>query len=159
VAVGSQPKVGHSEADLVFDGTGFVASWIVRGTSSSSLHLARIGKDGTLLDGPATSDGIFVGDPKHSKVSARLARLGAGAPVVWGWSADAYTTGIGATRFTPDGHLLDVPGPDDGLWVIGDFGASDYALPEILWGTDHALVTWSTPEFDQTRKFGLGAAV
>jgi hypothetical protein len=145
VPVAAMPMVGHAEADLVFDGTSFVASWVEPASTSRPVHIARIAPDGTLLDGPATADGITVGNPTLVKSTPRLARFSSGSLLVWGWtSADFTGGGISGTRVTTDGKLLDVPTDGDGRWFISDFGASSYGLPEILWSGDRALVTWVT---------------
>lgn len=158
--VASMPKVGHDQADLVFDGTAFVASWVRPGSTSSAVHVARFTRDGTLLDGPASTDGLVVGDPNRPKSTPRIARLGAGSLMVWGYRSakDYYVTGIGGARFTSDGKLPDIPGDDDGRWFVSDFGASSYGLPEVLWGGDRALLVWVT-QAGANDTFGMASGV
>jgi hypothetical protein len=64
---------------------------------------------------------------------------------VWGHrlANDFFAQGIGGTRFTSDGKLLDVPGDNGGRWFLADYGAGSSSLVEILWGADRALVVWT----------------
>ncbi|MBN2573435.1 MAG: hypothetical protein JXP73_02610 [Deltaproteobacteria bacterium] len=156
-AVDAVPGVGHEEAELIFDGTNFVASWTQRRDSSTlDLHVVRITPDGELLDGePTAGTSIAVSDGNNP----RIARFGSGSLLVWGHrvGSDFFAEGIGGARFTVGGTLLTPPAAEDQQWLVGDYGAGWYSLPEILWGDDRALVVWRTPENDD--QFDLACAV
>jgi hypothetical protein len=158
IAVDAVPGVGHDETKLVFDGTSFVASWTQRRDSSTiEQHVARVTPMGEVLDGaPTTGSGFLVGTGN----TPRIARFGSGSLLVWGHRSpeDYYSQGVGAARFTATGTLLDQPAAGDDRWLVSDYGAGWYSLPEILWGDDRALVVWRTPN-SQSDLFDIGCAV
>ena len=157
-AVDAVPKVGHDDAQLVFDGTNFVAQWSERVDSSTvQMRLARISPMGTLLDGPATSGGITVGGGG----SPRLAPFSGGSLIVWGFrsASDFFTQGLGGTRLGTDGKLLDLPGDGGGRWFLSDYGAMASSLFEIRGAGDRALVVWANRASSQKNVFDVGCAL
>jgi hypothetical protein len=154
-AVDAVPKAGHDDTQLIFDGTNFLAQWRQNVDSSTDkMHVARISPAGALLDGSAMSGGIVVGGGG----APRLARFAGGSLIVWGHLLlPDFVQGIGGTRLTTDGHLLDVPGDGGGRWFLSE-GAGSHSLVEILWGGDRALVVWANPA-SQDDVFDVGCAV
>jgi hypothetical protein len=158
VSVDAVPKVGHHETELIFDGTNFVASWTQEPDSSTvQQHIARIAPDGTLIGGdPVTGASTIVNSGNNS----RIGRFGSGTIAVWGHrlASDFFSEGFGIARFGADGSPLDPLGNDTALWMVADYGAGWYALPEIVWGNDRALLVWAT-QTSSNNVFDLGCAV
>jgi hypothetical protein len=161
-AVDAVPGVGHAEGQLIFDGTNFVAAWTQRVDSSTiRMHVARFTSTGTLLDGPATTGG---GIDVSNGASPRITRFAGGSLIVWGHFVEHFFgLGIGGTRMTTAGRLLDVPGDNGGRWFIADYGANNYSLPEIVWGGDRALLVWANQSTSDSASmddlFSIGAGV
>lgn len=128
------------EPQVIFDGTQFVVLYGFSTSGSPTVRVSRIPLDGTLTDSPASVGGI--------QGSPTLARFGAGSVIVWDTHRGTSPRyGIAATRYTMDGQFLDMPLATGGVLIEGSLATMsfpDSPNPAIAWGSDRALMIWST---------------
>ena len=147
VSAGAAPE---TDVDVASHSEHFVLAWYASRNPSfigdGEIRGARVGADGTLLDGAATAGGFAVNTTERSKGHPRVARFGDGALVVWG-SQDFSTTaaGILGARIDASGMLLDGSAADEGLWlsrVPSPSIATRFVLPELASLGDRLLLAF-----------------
>jgi hypothetical protein len=159
---------GKSMGGVAFDGTRFLVAWgdSRRGEAGVNgpvhdVYAARIGTDGTLLDGPPATGGIVVNAfPGTSKLYSVVAPGGPGFVIAW-WIDGFYgDVGVFAARVDGDGVLLDGPASGTGLRVAGPtVFASRFVHPVAVPAAgDETLVAWvDNTEMSGSTKSILGA--
>lgn len=107
-----------------------------------TIRAARVGRDGTLLDGaPAPAGGralTFTDPSKFGRDYPRVGRLGSTTFVVWEHlDISSFERRITGTRLDAQGNPLDTSSTDDGLWIAMPGFAH---TPAIAFGGDRSLV-------------------
>jgi hypothetical protein len=138
----------EQEVDVAFDGTNYVLAWFQRPDPSLSdegtIRVARIGANGSALDGPSPTSGHAVSMTSSAKGHPRIARLGAGTLVVWQLGPAGVVPGyrIVGTRIGSDGTALDTSPTSEGLWIsLEPLGpGNEPVYPELAFGGAADLV-------------------
>jgi hypothetical protein len=112
----------QEDADVTFDGTGYVISWFHRKEQSilgeGEVRIARVGTDGRLLD----PEGRVIAPLRTdtSKRAPRIARLGGQTMVVWeriNYRGLGTSIWIAGTRVDSAGNALDSSDAADGTFI------------------------------------------
>jgi hypothetical protein len=146
IPVSAETGIDESFAAAFQGGQHFV-SWFHRPNSSSlssgTVRVARIGLDGSPLDGvPNPAGGHAVSFSKTPKDYPRLARFGSQLLVVWLLNDVAnFDRRIAGTRVGLDGLPLDSSPTDEGLWLSPQRDYTD--LPALAFAKDRALVAFA----------------
>jgi len=158
---GNQPQIA-------FDGTNYLVVWEDIKTLGFSPPVdgrilgRRIAPDGTLLDGPAESDGIVITSEPFSH-SPTATFDGTNFLVAWavGAFADYPPAGIFARQVTTNGTLLNGPPDELGLHISGlPPSWSRFVGPVILGGVINSLLAWvNNSEIMDTTKSVRGAFI
>lgn len=150
------------DLQVIFDGTQFVVLYGLSASGPLTVRVSRISLDGTLTDGPASAGGVTVAGPSAVAGGPTLSRFGAGSVIVWGTHRGTSPRyGIAATRYTVDGQFLDMPLTTGGVLIEGPLARmslADDPNPAIAWGSDRALMIWSTGGGDGSGGYDLGLA-
>jgi hypothetical protein len=156
---------------LTFDGTDYVAQWFADpGNGTPGVWLARIGTDGTLLDGPATQAGhVVLAKANPPSDPPALGRVGSGSLLAWrepggpSGSLSGSQPGIAAARFTADGMLPDTTAQAQGLLVFGPPpvpAIGDAALTALGYGGATSLLVWrSATDYSSKGSYDLDYAL
>jgi hypothetical protein len=139
----------QTDPHVAFDGTNYVVAWFdskeVSFIGDGDIRGARLGVDGTLLDGPAASGGFAISANEDLKGHPRVIAFAQGSLVVW--EVPQFTrsavAGIYGTRLSVNGALLDGPASDTGLVLSGP--PSDYSrsvFPVAASTGDSTMIAW-----------------
>jgi hypothetical protein len=148
IAVASTPAA-EMVPDVAFDGSQHVLAWFEdRGTSTigdGDIRGARVGTDGTLLDGPASAGGFAISTNVETKNNPRVIRFEPGVLVVWELLNYSGLSGIFGARIDQDGRLLQTVPTAAGLWLSGmprSETVSLFQFPALAFAEGRGLLTW-----------------
>ena len=132
----------------VFDGTRDIVVWYDAIETSligdGNIRGARLGRDGTLIDGPPENGGFVINDGPNVKDRPRAIKLGQGTLVVWGTPGYAGNGGAGLFGAQLGADGLPVGATDGvGITLSGQpEQAGEYMLPMVAALDDRGLVVW-----------------
>jgi hypothetical protein len=142
IAIVTAPGFQGDQPQIAFDGTNYFVVW-----SDGGIMGRRISTDGTLLGGPADSEGIAITtiSSSHNPTVAFD-----GTDFMVAWAVGSYPifppAGIFAARVSTDGILLDGPPEELGLSISGSPPSGSYfADPVNISGGRNLLLTWVSP--------------
>ena len=168
IAIATAPGFQGDQPQIAFDGTNYLVVW----NDIQTLGIAppvdgrimgrRIARDGTLIDGPAASEGIAINTTPSSH-SPTVAFDGTNFMVAWATGSFFLfpPAGIFAARVSPSGTLLDAPPEALGLSISGPpNSASSFVHPVIFPGVRNSLLAWvNNSETLGTGKSIMGAFI
>ena len=139
----------NSYPDLAFDGENYLVVWSNALTSGidpavSTIHGARLNKDGMLLDGPAESGGFMINAPLLGKSNPKVTFNGQDYLIAWvvGSFPNDPPAGMRGAKVSPNG--LVVEGADTaGIPLSNSPGAyARFAFPSIASTGSSSLLVW-----------------
>jgi hypothetical protein len=142
----------EGDVHLSFNGTSYLAAWFYATNptfvGAGEIHAARIGTDGSLLDGAAAAGGFILSANADPKGHPRITQFGDMSLVVWEVPQYYGASGIFGVRVNSDGAVLDGNPSGDGMWLSGakananNGPAAMLVLPVVAAAPNRALIVW-----------------
>jgi len=168
IAIATAPGI-QQPSGIVFDGTNYFVVWdhtpitFTSPPPEGKIFGRRIAKDGSLLDGPASSDGIAISTGPFSNHSSSVAFAGNTFVVTWavGSFPNFPPAGIFAVRVSKNGVRIDGLPSALGVSISGPPpSTSRFVHPVISSKGQSALISWvNNIELSGTQKDILGVSI
>jgi len=168
IAIATAPGI-QQPSGIVFDGTNYFVVWdhtpitFTSPPPEGKIFGRRIAKDGSLLDGPTSSDGIAISTGPFANHSSSVAF--AGNTYVVSWVAGSFPNfppaGIFAARVSKNGARIDGLASQLGVPISGPPpSASRFVYPVVASKGQSALISWvNNIELSGTQKDIFGVSV